>query len=323
MGILGGLVKYGLAAGAGAVAGKFFSPKPGAKKNPLSKLDQGKGKEINVQFPSDEMYLEHHINFRIFETNRENRNAPDKKQAKARITLPMPMELTIGYNAQYAEPELGAFGAMAADAVEAVGKSINSSGSASEVAEKLKNAAADVMKKEPAQQIGSALISGAMQALGGEGIAAGAAVGLQMATGAARNPHKAVLFQGTNFRTHTFNFRLSPVTRDESDHIRTIVNLFKYHMTPGYITSGILGQNNNFFAVPEFFQLEFSHPSYLFELMPCILKDFNVNYQPQNYPAYARPVSGGDPAPMEVVISLSFQEIEIITKQKLQDPYAK
>ena len=45
-----------------------------------------------------------------------------------------------------------------------------------------------------------------------------------------------------------------------------------------------------------------------------------VNYQPSNYPAYARS-NGQDPAPMEVVMGLEFQEIEIITKDIIGNPY--
>jgi hypothetical protein len=73
-----------------------------------------------------------------------------------------------------------------------------------------------------------------------------------------------------------------------------------------------------FFKYPEFFEIKFRHPEYLFKLQPSVCKDIRVNYHGQGYPAYIRDANGGGiPAPAEVELSLTFMETEIVTKQSL------
>jgi len=85
-----------------------------------------------------------------------------------------------------------------------------------------------------------------------------------------------------------------------------------------------IGTGNHFFETPDFFNIELSHKGAytVSDYKPCVLKGMTVNYQPSNYPAYARSEGGaGAPAPMEVVMGLEFQEIEIITKEVITSPY--
>ena len=297
--------------------------------HPLAKLDKTGGMAY-LQFPEDKTYLEHHIMFTIFDTKRESRDSADKEKEIATIVLPMTQELQVSYNAGYANPDLGGITASLLKAAE------SGSGAIAEMAsnslDQTKKLMTDLVAKivaNPGDAVAS-LGNGVANAGGAvlnqlAGVGGDIAKAGMSAFGIARNPHKATLFEGTDFRSHSFNFKLSPITATESTTIRQIIHLFKYHMHPGYAGGtygGVdLSSGNHFFSTPEFFRINLAHKSYTVnDYRPCVLKGMTVNYQPSNYPAYARS-NGQDPAPMEVVMGLEFQEIEIITKKIIGDPY--
>ena len=158
--------------------------------------------------------------------------------------------------------------------------------------------------------VGGALSRGASLAgaSGGDALAAALKVG----AGIAQNPHKIVLFTGVDFREHQFAWRLSPRNRAESDSIRQIVDMFVYYSHPQYTFGGL------FFKYPEFFEISFRYPEYLFKIRPSVCTDVRVNYHGQGYPAYIRNQEGTNaPAPAEVELNLTSKETEIITKQHL------
>ncbi len=165
--------------------------------------------------------------------------------------------------------------------------------------------------------------------------------------GIARNPHKVVLFSGVNFRTHTFTYSLTPRNAKEAKNIKDIIRLFKYYMSPSYgvgslpgIARGLLtglgfpelGQTTSsitaeagatsraFFEYPEVFVIRFRNKEELFQIGESVLTDFSVNYHPQNYPAYVRSLDSPNIAsPSEVVISLTFKETDIVTKEQIKE----
>lgn len=303
------------------------------KANPLVAL--GAKQRLNLKFPIEDQptYHTHHIIFTVYETKRDSRNSPDKTTPIARITLPMTQELQVSYNAGYANPDLGGINAALLKAAES---------GAGAIAEMAKNTMEK--NKELALGIAGKIATDPGSILKSAGSVAGNAAGAVLnqlapaggvlvqsamnAFGVARNPHKATLFEGTDFRSHSFSFRFSPVKASESDAIRNIISLFKYHMHPGYAGgtyAGVdLSSGNHFFSTPDFFKIELSNKGKytVNDYRTCVLKGMTVNYQPSNYPAYAR-VAGSDPAPMEVIMNLEFQETEIITKEVIGNPYTQ
>ena len=285
--------------------------------SPLAKLE-AKGK-VDLMFPLEDQptYHTHHIIFTVYETKRDGRNSPDKTTPIARIKLPMTQELQVSYNAGYANPDLGGVMAGAIAAVEGMSTPLSEDSLGKQALELGTNVAKSLggfVEQAPA-----AVTNQALALLGPAG-----GVAVATAFGVARNPHKATLFEGTDFRSHSFSFRFSPVRASESDAIRNIIHLFKYHMHPGYVTGAIAGAGNHFFTTPDFFKIELSNKGKytVSDYQTCVLKGMSVNYQPSNYPAYAR-VDGSNPAPMEVIMNLEFQETAIITKEVLGNPYTE
>ena len=301
------------------------------KSSPLAKL--GAKSMVNLMFPLEDQptYHTHHILFTIYESTRESRNAPDKTTPIATIKLPMTQELQVSYNAGYANPDLGGL------TVAALAAATGSAGAIAELATRntKENVAAIKSVVEKVTANPASLLTGAAN-LGVNATGAGlnfiAGIGGQTlqaglnAFGIARNPHKATLFEGTDFRSHSFSFRFSPMRASESDAIRNIIHLFKYHMHPGYAGGtyqGVdLSSGNHFFSTPEFFKIKLSNEGKytVNDYQICVLKGMTVNYQPSNYPAYVR-VNKSEPAPMEVIMNLEFQETAIITKEVIGDPY--
>lgn len=292
----------------------------------LAKLNEQSKKPLSLKFPIDNeaTYHTHHIIFRVFELKRESRNSDDKKIAKAEIMLPMTMELQAQYNAGYATPDLGGIAATLVAGTESLSEMVTKSTSMGEFTQEITKKITSTTPSD-LSKIGGNAVSAIANQLAGVTASTGQAV-LAAATGASRNPHKAVLFEGTEFRNHTFQFKFSPIEARESDEIKRIIHVFKYHMHPGYAGGTFFGVDfsagNHFFKNPEFFEIELSNKGMytVNDYRTCVLKGMTVNYQPSNYPAYAR--SGKSiPAPMEVVMNLDFQEIDIITKDVIGSPY--
>ena len=203
---------------------------------------------------------------------------------------------------------------------------------------------AQLMQNRDAQVAGGAVVGA------GAADAAGSLLNDALAanlTGVARNSHKVLLFQGVNRREHRFSFSLSPRNRREAESIQKIIEAFKYHMLPSYglgnlpkaasglaegfgvspeLVSQISGLASDagaasraFFEYPDVFEIEFNNRRQLFTIGESVLENMTVDYHPMNYPAYVRSLETPNVAsPAEIVISLTFKETDIMTKEQIK-----
>ena len=308
---------------AGAAVGTFVGGVAGGLIGPPAGADPFKGN--SVSFPEELGENDHWIEFTAKETVGRGVSAINNLFSTnlsvgsttlgGSIYLPMPASLQTDYNPEYSTPSLGSFAGMALKPADQAIYGNNSMGG-------------KVLDGQGLAGVGTSLLAGGGASLAGYGLfegiqktdAAGGAVGaeglagalLKIAGGVAQNPHKIVLFTGVNFRDHQFSWKLSPKNREESEAIKTIIDMFVYYSHPEYVAGGL------FFKYPEFFEIKFRHPEYLFKLQPSVCTDVRVNYHGSNYPAYIRDSDGyGAPAPADVELSLTFKETEIVTKQTL------
>ena len=274
-------------------------------------------------FPRDLVLNDHWISFQAVQTNGlaadifakwtgstigSNFNVPGGS-----VFLPMPANLSTDYNPEYSglSPDLGPVLGMA---LKPYDRALYGNKDLGQEAVLGSGQGAINIAAETAGNVakGSALsvAQSTFNFVGGN--ETGFAAALKTFGGVAANPHKIVLFTGVNFRDHTFSWRLSPRNRQESDAIASIIDFFKYYSHPEYVAGGL------FFKYPEFFNIRFNHPEYLFTIRPSVCTDVRINYHGQGYPAYIRDADGGGvPAPAEVELSLSFKETEVITKNFL------
>jgi hypothetical protein len=304
-------------AAAGFATGEFIGGLSSGLIGGIAGADTNAGKSI--WFPQELLENDHYIEFVAKQTNGVGSSFLDavglggfniggSTTLGGTIRLPMPSQLSTDYNPEYSDPALGAAAGMALKPSDQAIYGNPTMGNQAMVGNSLQGVGLSL--------VGGALGAGLDKALGavpkelGGANAAGAL--LKVGGGVAVNPHKIVLFTGVNFRTHQFSWKMSPKNRRESDAIRQIIEMFTYYSHPEYVTGGL------FFKYPEFFEIKFRHPEYLFKLQPSVCKDIKVNYHGQGYPAYIRDANGGGvPAPAEVELSLTFMETEIVTKQSL------
>jgi hypothetical protein len=277
--------------------------------------DQFSGQRLT--FPDDLVNLDHWISFTAVQTNGlaagilnsiagisigSNFNVPGGS-----IFLPLPSNLSTDYRPQYTDNK--DLGAAAGSVIKPFDRAIygnNDMGGAAAAGAAMAGVAAGIAGK-------SETLNKAMAAVGG-GDTVDAM--LKVAGGVATNPNKIVLFTGVPFREHTFSWKLSPKNRQESETIRTIIKMMRFYSHPEFVAGGL------FFKYPEYFQIRFNYPEYLFDLRPSVCTDIKVNYHSQGYAGYVRDKNGGGiPAPVEVEISMSFKETEIITKNSLDQGF--
>ena len=295
-----------------------------------------------VSFPNDLEQIDHWITFRAFETEQASRRESSDKIPLAFIALPVPSNLSAGYEIGYTEFSLDAIGKEIVDAVNNDEKSkqlVAALGTGGAVGATVAAVTGQCVFKG---MVAGAAGATAINILNGnrEATAFAAASGAQALgdiggaitgqLGVARNPHKVVLFEGVGFREHQFTYTFVPQSRAETNKIRTIISLFKFFGSPSLNASGTLklsqfdkrieditiSGGKHFFKYPEYFEMDFHHPKYLFQIGPSVLKNIEVKYGgEQQY--YARGITDKTPSPTQITMSLTFKETEIITKENI------
>jgi len=132
---------------------------------------------------------------------------------------------------------------------------------------------------------------------------------ISAATGISINPFMTVLFERPEFKTHTFSWKLTPRKFSESVSLKHIINNLKIAMHPGLIRSF----GNVLFTYPYVFELQLNPTDdYLYKFKPVVLKNLKINYASTGVPSFFK---GSAPAPTAVEITMTFEEIEIWTRE--------
>ena len=258
----------------------------------------------NLRFPGD--ISDNYITFLPKNRGKKTKLTAVNSKSSGGITLPIPSNLSTGYNAQYdTGTGIGVLGNFAQQV--ASGETQFSAEAAGAAAVEQAKAIGLSASPEVAALLGAGLSgplgAGVGAALGGA--ARGAAVG----AGIAVNPHLAVIFSGVNFRTHSFQYKFSPRDAGESATLKNIIKKFKLNMHPTI-------EGAAFFKYPNEFDIEFSssHQEYLFKFGTSVLSDFQINYNPDGGSYFH-----DNGAPVSVALSLAFTEIDIITQEKINE----
>lgn len=269
-----------------------------------------------LTFPDDLVNLDHWVSFTAKQTNGLAAGilsgfgvsiGSNYNVAGGSVFLPLPSNLSTDYNPEYSKKDLGAAAGSIIKPFDRAMYGNQEMGGGAATGAAMAGIALGIAGQNAKVQAG-------MKAAGGEDVAAAV---LKTAGGVALNPNKILLFTGVDFRDHSFSWKLSPKNRQESNTIRDIIRMMRFYTHPEFVGGGL------FFKYPEYFEIKFNHPEYLFDLRPSVCTDIKVNYHSQGYAGYVRDSNGGGiPAPVEIELTLSFRETEIITKNSLdyKDP---
>jgi hypothetical protein len=288
------------------------------KGSPLAKLYKDKNYE-DLVFPLD-LDDEHFMIIKVMERVRDNAFSKGTLNVVRNVVLPIPSNLTSAYTPQYQNENLGAFGAATAGDLNSSDVSAGLAAAADMIRQGAGGAADAVKNKDTDAALslgaaaGPALAAGAAAKVGGVlagglvagGTSGGVIAGASKRLGLAVNPHQAVVFQGLDFRSHSFTYKFIAKSQKESIALDKIVNGLKYHMLPSY-TAGKFG-----FKYPDEFEIEFSelHRPWLYEIGTCVLKNLSINYNGEGTPLFFEQTG----APVSVEFTMEFQETKLQTR---------
>lgn len=130
------------------------------------------------------------------------------------------------------------------------------------------------------------------------------------------NPHKAALFEGVNFRRHSFQFELIARNVQESDTINEIVQTFKLHAHP---EAGNANDPSSFFKWPSAWQIGLYSPArkYLYAISTSHITNIHVNYSSGGMRSFFSETG----APVAVRLNLEFMETEQLTRERIRQGY--
>jgi len=221
------------------------------------------------------------------------------------IAIYLPPNVTDSTSVGYTNAEMGVIGAAAAGAADVV--TALRTGDISSLATTLGGAAKDLLATA-GLNLGSEFI-GTLAGVDPEGLKGFA----KKAFGQASNPYMEVLFEGVEMRTFTYNFTFSPRNADETEDVKKIIEMFRFHMLPE-----LNGGSSAFMTLPSTFDIHYMYQmgsnearenDYYTKIATCVLKGCDVDYTPGGVKSFA---SG---APTQITMNLTFQETEMLTKQ--------
>jgi hypothetical protein len=133
---------------------------------------------------------------------------------------------------------------------------------------------------------------------------------VQLAGKVKTNPFREVFFEGIDYRKFNFKYKFMPKSEKEVLAIYNIIDKFKEHMHPEIAGGGA------FFLYPSEFEIAYYYNNkengYFNKIATCALTDLQVDYGGEQFSSF----SNG--APTEINLTLSFRELELITKESIR-----
>ena len=137
----------------------------------------------------------------------------------------------------------------------------------------------------------------------------------QGVTGLATAAESMVTYTGPMYREFSFNFSLKPTSNVEADTIDKIVKQFKISAAPEQIAN----KGFRIYALPYVFEITYHFKTAPNERMnkigKCALTNMSVAYGGDRFTTFE------DGNPVEVALSLSFKEIELLDKKRITAGY--
>ena len=130
-----------------------------------------------------------------------------------------------------------------------------------------------------------------------------------------------MVFQGISRRTFSYSFKMMPKSEAEASTVDEIARMFRFYMAPSF--DGDIGSSRTM-IVPSTFDITYMNMNkengFLNKISTCVLESCNVTYGGERV-QFFRPTTTWDgldgAPPVETNIELSFQEIEIITRERI------
>lgn len=234
--------------------------------------------------------------------------APTRRLSTA-ISMYMPASVSTGYSTQYTDTEIG-IGAAAALDSGFYDKMTNANfgDAAGSIAEFLP----DIAKSIELKALGAAGMIPGFQGI--KELA-------EMRSGVVLAERMELAFKGIDKRTFQYEFKMSPKSEEEAKEIRNIINAFKLNMLPEFEGSD---QHGRALIVPNTFDIEYmwngAQNNFLHKISTCVLQSMNVSYGGDKFKTHTG-IDGDGAPPIDTTLSLTFKELELITKERAAEGY--
>jgi len=249
----------------------------------------------SLSFPEVQSNFKTRIALRKY--SRPRPNTPPRTSLEATILLPIPLSLQDSFNAEVANPALDLLGNDPSQIAKA-GESMTK-----KLADEIKGGQFSVAKAMELATKAAALAPGVSDT--GVGRLA------QSIEGIVRNPHLTTIFEGMRLKTYQFTWRLSPQSAKEADTLANIVTTLKRAMHPS-IAAGGFALDYPYLAEVQFLDL---NTGVIPEVRSSFITSLSINGNGTGIPAFYK-----DGQPVAIDLQLSFQEINIQTREDISSP---
>ena len=230
------------------------------------------------------------------------KRAPTKR-LKTGIAMYMPASVQVSYKTDYQDTPIGAVTAQALNAYNAA--------TMDEFYDNVQ--AMGQGAKEGLTQMAQGIV-GSIPGM------AGVKEAFEMKTGVIISDRLELAFKGVGKRNFTYDFKMIPKNQAEADEIRKIVFAFKANMLPEFEGGNRAGRR---LVVPNTFDIQYMYVGktndYLHKISTCVLQDMSVSYGGERYKTFDANDVGAPP--VETSMSLNFQEMELITRERIFEGY--
>ena len=222
------------------------------------------------------------------------------------ITLFMPAEVTVRYGAKYDNVSIGS--------LTQLGSQVLGETTLTGAGEVLQKNSGDAMAS-----IGQGLLG---NIIGNIPSLTGAREALELSQGAILADRMELAFKGIDKRTFTYTFKMMPRSKKEADEVKKIVDMFKFHMLPEMANGNTRGR---LMSYPSTFDIKYmfqgNDNTYLNKVSECYLESMDVDYGGDRYRTHQANEDGTGAPPLSTSITLTFKEIELITRERAQEGF--
>ena len=233
---------------------------------------------------------------------------PATRRLDTAIAMYMPASIQVSYATKYNDEAIGGLAAAAASIYQNVKAGGQSFGDALKA--QLPSLAEDAKKKG---------LKVALDIADGLGVT-GAREAVEITSGVVMADRMELAFKNVERRSFSYTFKMIPKNSREAEEIRKIVFAFKANMLPEMLE----GRNRDTMSVPNTFNIQYMYKGkendYTHRVSECFLDKVDVTYGGDRYKTFEPHADDGAP-PVETTIALSFQEIEIITRERIFEGY--
>ena len=231
------------------------------------------------------------------------------RAAVASISMYMPSQVATTYGAQYTDTKMGLF---TGDALNVFDNLTSSGADGLSASKSINKVFTDLLPQSLALFTQSTL--GILPGLGGLREARG------IMTGEIISDRLELAFKGINKRKFQYTFKMIPKSATEAAEIKDIITQFKKNMLPEFAGGDKTGRR---FVVPNTFTIQYMYDSkensFLHKIGECVLENMTVSYGGDKYRTYT-PQGDGAP-PIETTITLAFSEMDLVTRENIEEGF--